>query len=296
MTGERRITMEEARWAEDAPAMQTLLELLCARADDARPLPPTLVIVAHPDDEVIGAGARLRRLRTATLVHVTDGAPRRGRDAEAQGFASREAYAQARRGELAAALAAAGVSGLRTRELGFADQEATHRLVELTLSIEQLIQREQPLIVLTHPYEGGHPDHDATAFAVHAACARGRVKRFAILEMTSYHVGPNGILPGEFLPAPSGEADAARAITLTLDAHERELKQRVMACFTSQQGTLQYFGVEQERFRPAPRYDFTRPPHEGKLFYEYYEWGMTGERFRSLAREAMEQLGVEGAI
>ncbi|HYC50403.1 MAG TPA: hypothetical protein VEB19_04755, partial [Gemmatimonadaceae bacterium] len=36
----------------------------------------TLIIVAHPDDESIGAGARLRKLGDAWVVDVTDGAPR----------------------------------------------------------------------------------------------------------------------------------------------------------------------------------------------------------------------------
>ncbi|MBV9250682.1 MAG: hypothetical protein JO227_15715, partial [Acetobacteraceae bacterium] len=34
------------------------------------------VVVAHPDDETVGAGASLRLFRDLTLVHVTDGAPR----------------------------------------------------------------------------------------------------------------------------------------------------------------------------------------------------------------------------
>ena len=40
-----------------------------------------MVIVAHPDDETIGAGARLGGFREALVVHVTDGAPRSGEDA-----------------------------------------------------------------------------------------------------------------------------------------------------------------------------------------------------------------------
>ncbi|MEO5568891.1 MAG: hypothetical protein ABIR92_10385, partial [Gemmatimonadaceae bacterium] len=44
--------------------------------------------------------------------------------------------------------------------------------------------------MLTHPYEGGHSDHDSTAFAVHLATGmllrEGR-RAPIILELTSYH-------------------------------------------------------------------------------------------------------------
>lgn len=46
------------------------------------------------------------------------------------------------------------------------------------------------------------------------------------------------------------------------------------------------FPIDVERFREAPEYDFTQPPHEGRLHYEYFDWGMTGDRWRSLASEA----------
>ena len=55
------------------------------------------IVVAHPDDETIGAGAQLPHLRDPLLAHVTDGAPR------SFGLA-REAYARRRRDELSAAL------------------------------------------------------------------------------------------------------------------------------------------------------------------------------------------------
>jgi N-acetylglucosamine malate deacetylase 2 len=52
--------------------------------------------------------------------------------------------------------------------------------------------------------------------------------------------------------------------------------------------------LDVERFRPAPVYSFTEPPHPGKLFYENFDWGMTAERWRRLAAEALEELVVAG--
>ena len=59
----------------------------------------TLIVAAHPDDEIIGAGAQLPRLSQAYFLHLTDGAPKDMRDASALGFVTREAYAEARRRE-----------------------------------------------------------------------------------------------------------------------------------------------------------------------------------------------------
>ena len=282
-----------------------LLDILCADADDPRPVPPTLVVAAHPDDEVIGLGARLPRLRTATFVHTTDGAPRDGRDAAAHGFGSGRDYAAARGRELEAALALAGLGPEQAMELDCPDQEASHRLVELTYRIADLlsVRPPRPEAVITHPYEGGHPDHDATAFAVHAACrllqGRGQVPPI-LVEMTSYHAGPQGWLePYTFLPGNASGDDPSAGpggvVELPLSPAQLDFKRRLFECFPTQQGTLQYFlPGDVERLRLAPRYDFTKPPHEGRLYYEGFSWGVTGERFRDLARQALDALGLTG--
>jgi LmbE family N-acetylglucosaminyl deacetylase len=270
------------------------LELLCAGVGDPRPAPGAAIIVAHADDEVIGAGARLPRLCRATFVYVTDGAPRDLRDARAAGCATRDAYARVRRRELGAALALAGIAPEQRRELGYVDQEASLHLVGLSRRLAALLRELQPQVVLTLPYEGGHPDHDATAFAVHAACRmleQGGLPPPALIEMTSYHNSASGIEVYEFLPCAG-----CRARTCVLTAAERAFKRRLLACFPTQRQTLSLFPSAIERFRPAPRYRFTEPPHQGCLFYEQFPWGMTGERFRGLAGRAMEALGITGAI
>jgi N-acetylglucosamine malate deacetylase 2 len=254
------------------------------------PFPPAAIISAHPDDEVIGVGSRLPRLREAVLVHVTDGSPRDLSDARTQGFATREEYASARRRELQAALALAGLGWEQTRELGCVDQEASLNLVELSRRTAALLSELQPAMVVTHPYEGGHPDHDATAFIVHAACGllqRQDLPVPVVVEMTSYHNSPHGICPGEFLD----DGDGVR--TVVLNEAECDLKRRMFACYPTQTQTLDLFPVGIERFRPAPRYDFTRPPHAGRLFYENFPWGMSGDRFCGLASQALERLEID---
>ncbi|MGZ5182663.1 MAG: PIG-L deacetylase family protein [Ramlibacter sp.] len=269
-----------------------LVQALGGSAVAVRPLPATLVVVAHPDDEIVGAGSRLALLKHARFVYVTDGAPADGRDAARHGL-SVDDYRAVRRRERDAALASCGIAPSQVVDLGCADQQAARRLPELAMQLADLFTAMRPSAVLTQPYEGGHPDHDATAFTVHAAAALLRRAGHAppeLVEMTSYHRGPQGLRAGEFLPAP--EVDTGLA-TVRLDATGRERKRALLACHASQRETLAQFPLDVERFRPAPRYDFRQPPHDGALFYEAHPWGMTGAEFREAAAQAMARCGWE---
>lgn len=250
---------------------------------------PTAIICAHPDDETIGAGTRVSRLSALSIVHVTDGAPRSMDDARRNGFECCTSYASNRRKELGEALELAGVRRLLLREFGLSDQTATFQLLAVSRAVYDFLRQASPAVVITHPYEGGHPDHDATAFAVHLACTlieREGGEAPMLVEMTSYHNRSGKLVAGEFLP---GDPDMP-VTTAWLDPEEQELKKRMFACFRTQASVLAQFPVEAERFRPAPRYDFRKPPHPGTLFYEQHPWGMTGTRFCSRAAEVLQEL------
>lgn len=242
-----------------------------------------LIVAAHPDDETVGAGAHLSSWRGRVhIVHVTDGSPRDLKDALKAGCPTREEYADLRRQEVLKALALAGVAAGRWRSAGVVDQEASLALPAVTRHIRAVLDEVRPAFVLTHPYEGGHPDHDACSFAVQAATqARSEIE---VWEFASYHAGPDGIETGRFLPNSPNTVFSMR-----LDAADRERKRAMIECFSTQLHMLASFGLEQEIFRRAPAYDFTRPPHEGRLFYENFPWGMTGVRWRELAAAALAE-------
>lgn len=250
----------------------------------------TLIVVAHPDDESIGAGARLRHLGDAYVVDVTDGAPRDDACAQSHGCDTREEYAETRRRELRNALAVAGLPADRLISLDFVDGEATLRLAELCLKITELIDSLRPHVVLTHAYEGGHTDHDATAFAVHLACGvlrREGVRPPAVLELPSYHARGGQRVVQAFIPHERADRDQ-RLVHLSDD--DRELKQRIFECFQTQRSVLDGFSTAFERFRPAPRYVFTKPPHEGQLNYERYGNPERGQAWREQAHRVLRRL------
>jgi LmbE family N-acetylglucosaminyl deacetylase len=252
---------------------------------------PVAIVAAHPDDETAGAGGLLPRMSNPLIVTITNGGPRNSEYALAAGYQWNDDYVKARRQELLNALEVAGVRETQSRMLGVYDQEASLHMVDIARRVVEMLSEAGVGAVLTHPYEGGHPDHDAAAFAVHAACALLTAPP-RIYEFTSYHAASasGGMEVGHFLP---GEEHGQ---TITLTEKERERKSRMIECFATQAQMLSRFPIDMERFRGAPVYDFTQPPHTGKLFYENFEWGMEGDRWRALAEDAMESLGLSGVL
>jgi LmbE family N-acetylglucosaminyl deacetylase len=242
------------------------------------------IVVAHPDDETIGCGAQLARWIGATIVVVTDGAPRNLADARAYGFASASAYAAARRHELLAALSLADLPPSSVIQLGVPDQEAALQLTHLVAKLAELFAGLGTAVTVTHAYEGGHPDHDATAFAVHGAAAAAGA---GIIEMPFYRAGHRGE-QAQVLQrfAPGGPQE----FCVPLSPGQQSLKARMVAAHASQARTLAPFAVDTERFRPGPAYNFAIPPNDGRLLYEQYDWGMTGARWLRLASAAKRQL------
>jgi LmbE family N-acetylglucosaminyl deacetylase len=251
-----------------------------------------IIVVAHPDDETIGIGGHLAALSHTTIIHVTDGAPRDLRDAKMAGFARSEDYAEARREELAAAMGIAGIGVDQLFCLGISDQEAARNLVPLTFQLAGFFRDRTPRFVATHPFEGGHPDHDATAFAVAAACrllGRGGFARPIVVEMAYYHLGSDGPVYQDFAAGSS-----AACLEIELDRAALEKKQRMLACFVSQRRTLAPFTSSVERFRIAADCDFRLLPNGGRLLYERLLLGLTGEQWFNLARAAADELELEG--
>jgi LmbE family N-acetylglucosaminyl deacetylase len=242
-----------------------------------------LVIAAHPDDETIGASLVLSRLPQTEVIYLTDGAPRDRNLWSTDARGSRKDYAALRRRETENALAHAGAGTQQIIWLGGTDQEAIFQSTELMTKLVEILQTRGPEIVITHPYEGGHPDHDTAALLAQMAIGRAPVNSL-LIEMTSYHAGGDGCVTGEFLNIDANE------VVCELAPDDCARKRRMMDAHVSQCVVLAGFGINRERFRPAPAYNFTKPPHPGRLWYERMAWPMTGARWRSLAKAAIGQM------
>jgi N-acetylglucosamine malate deacetylase 2 len=249
----------------------------------------TLVVVAHPDDEVIGSGALLQRMPEPMVVFCTDGAPRNPK--WWQRYQSREAYASLRRGEAQKALSQVRLRGLEflvdDRGEQFADQELFRNLPQAVVALRRLVERHRPQALLTHAYEGGHPDHDSCCF-ITSVVAQGAA--LPAWEMPLYHRDAKGNSVFQQFVQKDG-----REVEVQVSAAERLAKARMAEAYASQGDIISAFDLSTERIRPLYAYDFGRPPHAGKLNYELWGWDMNSQEVTQSFAEHLTATLTKGA-
>lgn len=238
------------------------------------------LVVAHPDDEAIGAGGQLHRFTNLALVIASNGAPRDGRDMRRTGHASIEDYASTRRAELMLALHALDIPDEALALLDLPDGELIFAVERVVAQLAEIFARHDIEIVMTHAYEGGHPDHDATALAAQLAAQRIPHPP-ALVEMPYYHAGPHGWVLQRFPnngPAP---------VRIELDADAWDRKCAMLDAHKSQAELLRGFRQTTETFRLAPAHDFTQPPSAGRWLYEQVAPTLAPEIWLARARAAL---------
>jgi LmbE family N-acetylglucosaminyl deacetylase len=239
-----------------------------------------MMVVAHPDDETLAAGIALTEARHITLVHTTDGAESLYK-AKCKGFSTRSAYAEARREELRHALCRIA-DKTQFVFLGFRDRRAAFHIAEIAAALLALLGQHKPDIVVTHAFEGGHPDHDATAMATHLA-VRTLASPPLLLESPGYNRATGTFVFGQFIPQ-----DGIDLIVLPLSPGQQSNKRKMLAAFSSQDDVVPFYPLDAELFRPAPRYDFDVKPHLGLLNYEDRCLPMTWQVWRLMSRRAQQ--------
>lgn len=248
-----------------------------------------MIVVAHPDDETLGAASCLIREPGCTVVHVTDGAPR-DRRLWPQGLVgTREAYADLRRGEFERVAGLVGLGKERWLWLGVVDLEVVHAIERISERLAEAIAARSPTCVLSHAYEGGHPDHDAVAVACRGALEllrRGHAHCPELFEFALYHGHHGHLTLGSFLPGTGPEP-----LTVVLTGGERALRRRMLDCYASQQEIVRAFlSCPVEQRRPAAAVDFTTAPHEGLLYYQRCGLPVDPAEWRATATAALRRL------
>jgi LmbE family N-acetylglucosaminyl deacetylase len=254
------------------------------------PPSPILLVVAHFDDEIIGVGGQLARWAPHTvLLHVTDSAPADGIDARAVGFGTAAAYSAARRQETATALNCLPTPFSAMLALDVPDRSVTEQLYDVILALRRLVIAVRPAVIVTHAYEGGHPDHDAIAFAVSLLRRMPDVPEAGIVDFAAYHEGPsNELVTNRF--------DDWPAHLLWLSPEMQRLKRLMFACIRTQARVLAAFDCRYESLRPAPRADFSKAPAGGAVWFERLGWNITSERWRLEVERVAKRLAQDGLL
>jgi len=243
-----------------------------------------VVVVAHPDDEVLAAGSRMDRMTDLTVIHITDGSPRDMQDARREGL-SREDYGALRRREVAAAMDALDADP----ELLCYWHPDKESILHGPAILDQLTEDLRGAsAVITHAYEHGHPDHDTAALCTHLALDRLRDGGEApeVYEFPIYSLENGEPVFGRFSP----DATAPETV-LPLTDDDRARRNAALAAYKTQRGVLEFAGNWQERLRPAPAYDFRLPAPQGSAWYDRHGWVMTLALWRQYADALLDREG-----
>lgn len=132
--------------------------------------PTTLVVVAHPDDEVLGCGGTIKRWakegRAIHLLTLSDGEGARFSDEK-----NKKIQKLIRRRNLATAAAAKLLGIESVKMLNFPDNRMDSvDLLDIVKAIESVIDVVKPECVLTHHFGDVNIDHRIAYEAVLAAC------------------------------------------------------------------------------------------------------------------------------
>jgi LmbE family N-acetylglucosaminyl deacetylase len=236
-----------------------------------------LIVAAHPDDEVLALGGHFRSVHPR-IFHLTTGA----------GFLPIRNLGDRRKAEVRRALALGGIPQRRITLGSVPDQGVALAIPELVGQLTTVIDHVAPDCLLTHAYEGGHPDHDGASLVCRLA-TKGRIP---IYEFTSYHNGSPfavkaSLRTNRFLDELDGE------VIVPLSKQQQRLKRKMLCCFPTQETILQRFSITEERFRPAPRYRYDKPPHAGTLLYESWGSPMDYVSWQGAVQEAMQKMDIK---
>jgi N-acetylglucosamine malate deacetylase 1 len=221
-----------------------------------------LVLVPHPDDEVVGCAAAIQRARRdgAKLfsLYLTTGVP----PADAlwpwlrPGYEARVAR---RRSEALAVAAELGIEPLHFAP--WPSRTLKAQLVPALAEIRAALRRCVCDALWVSAWEGAHQDHDVANFLA-ARTSEG----VPVTEYAEYNYA-GAVLRSQAFPCETGSETV-----LTLTPAERAGKRRLLALYASERGNLAHVRAAIETLRPLPPHDYGVPPHHGRLFRERFHW------------------------
>lgn len=221
-----------------------------------------LILIPHPDDEVVACAAAIGRAKKAGAkifaFYLTSGCPASDELWPWQRPSANRRIARRRaEGERAA-------EKLGIMPAAWSSRPARHLWRQLSKALheaENVIARCRIDQIWVPAYEGGNADHDGLN-AIGAILSQG----ISVLEFAEYN-WLGGTVNSQSFPYPSRDVQ-----TIILTEEEQRLKRQCLEIYESERRNLSYVATTQESFRPIARYDYSKPPHPGLLWYMRFHW------------------------
>lgn len=224
-----------------------------------------LILVPHPDDEVVGLCCFIKRQISlgskVFLFILTNGVIQKDKMWvwQRKNF---DYILKSRNLELKKSLKNLDISkfykqNIPTRKLRFF-------LTKTYRKIDQIIQKEKISDLFTPAFEGGHQDHDLANFL-----ASKFIKKTNVFEFSEYNFSNFKVKSNKFIEEFGNE------VTIELNSKERKFKKKAMEIYLSEKNNLNYINLNRETYRPLPLYDYFSSPHKGILFYKrfsFFSW------------------------
>lgn len=222
-----------------------------------------LLLIPHPDDEVVGCCGAIGRARAQMGnvfgFYLTTGIP----PCEVLWWWQQRGYRclvdrRQREAEQVAEL-------LKIKAVEFQEIPARTLKGFLGPTREKLLKaiRELGIDTLWAPaYEGGNQDHDVANFL--ARTLEGEVQ---IWEFSEYHFFGGRRHSNEFFSVNGTEW------VIRLEPGEQQVKRKALSLYRSERSNLKAVraSTTREVFRPLAKYDYSRPPYRGRMFYQRFQ-------------------------
>lgn len=221
-----------------------------------------LILIPHPDDEVVGCAAAAARARRegARLfaIYLTTGiAPR-----ETLWPWQRPRYAALVARRRAEARLVAERLGIEV--LDFSDRPSRrlkNYLPEAAAELRRALAQSAAELVWAPAWEGAHQDHDTANFL-----AARLIEKTPVWEFAEYNYAGGTVRSQRFADERGHET------VLRLSPEEATEKRALLALYRSERGNLRHIRSEIESFRPLLAHDYARAAHAGTLFRERFHW------------------------
>ena len=223
-----------------------------------------LLIAPHPDDELVGATFIIKKVLFKTNLIIffpTNGVISK----EEMWLWEKKNYKlklEQRINEMKRSLKHLGIKKFYVQDIP--TRKLKTNINKTFLKIKEIIKRNRIDTLFCPAFEGGHQDHDVINFI----CSRFK-NNHSVYEFAEYNFFKNRINCNEFIKETKNQK------TLVLSSNEKKEKKKLLNIYYSEKGNLDYLAFDKETYRKIFNYDYSLPPHPGRLFYRrfsFFSW------------------------